>query len=633
MREFYITDCEVAPNFFCCTFLNYKNDVKHIFTIHEGDLSQLEPFCSFWNNCKKNHAYIVTFNGNHYDIPIYEKLFDLFTNHKKGHGINFSLYEFSKLIINTDFWWKNEDGSNNQNTRYKYVKGIISIDLYLYWSRMLRLSKKISLKSLAIQLKYHTVQELPYDPDKILQEKDFDKVIHYNSVHDINITKMLCEKLKDQIKLRAEINQQYGLFCYSWDGPKIGMNLLRNFYKKKYHKKLSIYKYYDTISLNDIILPEVFFKKEKGYTKFHKKKIVFNTNYDLLNHFNSLTVSSSKEISARVLLKQNNDMILVSDFGSGGIHGVAFNGVLEPKKDELIIDIDASSYYPSLIETLKCLGEVLPIYSKMKEDRIKAKKEGNKVISDTYKLCLNSVYGMLGNKFSGIQNIKDQLSITVNGQLILQMLTEKIMETGASVVYQNTDGITVLCKKTQEYEIKQICKSITDIFPKIIWEYEYFKKMIIKDVNNFLNITTDGKIKRKGLFVYNKQLGDSVDFLIIPKALSAYFVEGIKPEEFVKNHNDIHDFCSSKKVAKKFEVWWGNKKQQQLNRFYVSKKGKYLFRKDKYENKFHHLLKDSGVQLYNNVGKEFPKDIDYSWYIKKIYDIIYEIQPLQLKLF
>ena len=49
------------------------------------------------------------------------------------------LKEWSDYIINNDYWW-----NDSELKKYKYHNKWIDIDLYLYWSKMLRLSKKLS---------------------------------------------------------------------------------------------------------------------------------------------------------------------------------------------------------------------------------------------------------------------------------------------------------------------------------------------------------------------------------------------------------------------------------------------------------------------------------------------------------
>lgn len=61
--------------------------------------------------------------------------------------------------------------------------------------------------------------------------------------------------------------------------------------------------------------------------------------------------------------------------------------------------------YPSIIIQHKCypkhLGEeFLHIYSKIYNERLKAKKEGNTLVDSTYKLALNGLSGNLQSQYS-----------------------------------------------------------------------------------------------------------------------------------------------------------------------------------------------------------------------------------------
>ena len=198
------------------------------------------------------------------------------------------------------------------------------------------------------------------------------------------------------------------------------------------------------------------------------------------------------------------------------------------------------------------------------------------------------------------------------------------------------DGLSVRMLKTKTDWFKKTVSSVETKF-NVKFEYAYYKKMILRNVNSYLAIDTDNKIKQKNEFVENPDLGNNIDFLIIPKALKAYYVDGIDYEKFIKEHKNIYDFCASKKVDKSYSVYWTSpdgirSKQQRLNRFYASKKGGYLFKvRDGSDN---HLLKDSGVMIYNNHKDSFPTDINYEFYINKVREIVVQLNNNnQLSLF
>ena len=162
-------------------------------------------------------------------------------------------------------------------------------------------------------------------------------------------------------------------------------------------------------------------------------------------------------------------------------------------------------------------------------------------------------------------------------------------------------------------------------------EHEIYSKIIYKNVNNYIAITQDGKYKQKGLFVPKPLLGNSVDELVIAKALEAYYTKDILPREFISNPDkyDLHiyDYCKSNKIGKDFVVWWNGQIQQQLNRYYFSKKGAYLFKQKHGQGTMQHVNVGQAVTLYNNHQQQSWEEynINYNYYISATQKIIDEI--------
>lgn len=189
------------------------------------------------------------------------------------------------------------------------------------------------------------------------------------------------------------------------------------------------------------------------------------------------------------------------------------------------------------------------------------------------------------------------------------------------------DGLSAKVHKSKTEWFKQVVTDCEKQF-SVKFEYGYYKKMVLQHVNSYTALDTDDRLKQKGLFVEVPELGNNCDFLIIPKALKAYFIDNIPYKEFILNHKNIYDFCASKKVDKSYDVYWTSpdaikSKQQRLNRFYASKKGGYLMKHR--EDTEAHLLKDSGVMIYNNYSPTFPTDINYEFYINKVRTIVTEL--------
>lgn len=79
------------------------------------------------------------------------------------------------------------------------------------------------------------------------------------------------------------------------------------------------------------------------------------------------------------------------------------------------------------------------------------------------------------------------------------MLIERLEENGISVVSANTDGIVSAIPKDKERVYNEIC---FDWMLTTSYELEFtdYKAVASRDVNNYIAVKTDGKIKRKGVF-------------------------------------------------------------------------------------------------------------------------------------
>ena len=129
----------------------------------------------------------------------------------------------------------------------------------------------------------------------------------------------------------------------------------------------------------------------------------------------------------------------------------------------------------------------------------------------------------------------------------------------------------------------QVHKSKKDLFFEICnkWcqettyslEYNYFKKIFFQNVNSYIALTSDGKIKQKGNFLTSTELHKNKSFRVIALALEQYFINDIKVEDFIKSHNNIFDFVGRSTATKgKFyhEDITSKEKLPHLIRYYPS---------------------------------------------------------------
>jgi hypothetical protein len=141
-------------------------------------------------------------------------------------------------------------------------------------------------------------------------------------------------------------------------------------------------------------------------------------------------------------------------------------------------------------------------------------------------------------------------------------------------------------------------------------------------------------VKEKGCFITTPRLGKGMEFPIIYKAIKEYFLNGKDFSQYIRNHDNILDFCSYKKLSKKDNAtcFWKGEKQQLVNRYYASRAGAHLYARKLKEgsSKYSvtHILKDSPVILLNKLDNKpiSERSINYSFYLSKARESIVSLE-------
>ena len=608
----YVYDIEVFKNVFHCTLLNTETEelIKFECSIRKNEM---EEMCKFF---LQPDICLVGYNNIHYDNPIINYCIEYFSNSKYTYNkICMSIFNLSTIITkdkeNIDKW-----------KRWKYANNFYTLDLLtMLYSQALR----VSLKEMQVTMMYKNVQEFNCNWQIPLATTEIDSMIDYN-INDVMSTYELLKRCEKDIKLRLDIEDQYNIKCLSKDGVNIGMQILAEEYMRKTGISWNILKDLrspaDTINLNEIILP---------FIKYDTKIL-----QDLLIEMKSLTVSPGRKSYEKKFLLGDR----VISVGVGGIHTINESEIIIPNENEILVDLDVASLYPSMLLNFdfypRHLGkEFKEVYADIRERRIKAKHAKDKVTDATLKLALNGLSGNLQNEFSWCYDPKAVMGIRINGQLLLLMLTEKLMTLGITPIQLNTDGIFVKMPKSVYSEAMKICKEWENL-TGLVLEEDRFKAFYQLAVNDYFGVFENNLIKEKGCFITSVIQGKGLTPKIIPKAVEKYFLEDIKPEEFIKQHTDIKDFLMSEKTGKQWTVEYNGQTQQRTNRFYASTDGCFLYKWkiDDGVKKYQNMLTASGITLLNNFDnlKENPK-INYQYYITEANKIINQLKTKQLSLF
>lgn len=628
---------EVYKNFFSCTFIDFDSDETYVFEISER-VNQLTEFVEFVNKIR----YFIGFNIVHYDNPIIMYLVKNVgeLKEKPWDDITMRLKSLSDCIIGDD------EGHNYKlYSKYKYPP-YTSVDLFLYWSKLTRRSRKLSLKSFAININWPRIQELPIPHDSLIRLDQIDDLLSYNK-NDSEVTKALARKMSKDINLRVAARTRYGFDCLSWDGVKLGLNVLVKRYCDRTERDMrdvnALRTYRESIDIGGLLLPIINFKEgDVGVREFiEDKKLVrqFKSFYGLWKYLQNLTVTTTKSISCQVMYKGNR-----YDVKSGGLHTYHNASVVTVPEGWYYRDKDVSSYYPSFGEAWDIGPEHLgPEFTQelgfVKAERIdlKHRGEGKSSAAELLKLAMNGgFYGNTNNEYTPMYDPRAMLKITMNGQLLLLMLCEALIDIGVVIDMCNTDGITILYPKELHEQVEEICDE-WQAMSRMELETVVYTKVVRKDINNYLAFYEEKgvtKVKEKGMFLTDPPIDMSHDFVIIPIALRAYFEHGTPIEETIKNHKDIYAFCASMKVDKAYGVWWNGSQQQRLNRYFVTKGGAYLY-KSKDGSTMEHMMKGYPVRLFNDYY-EAPMEeynIDYAYYVSKTREVLTELEPTQSTLF
>jgi hypothetical protein len=236
-----------------------------------------------------------------------------------------------------------------------------------------------------------------------------------------------------------------------------------------------------------------------------------------------------------------------------------------------------TSYYPSLSIANRLhpehLGDVFcDIYKTLFEQRRSYPK--GTAENAMLKLALNGVYGDSNNQYSPFYDPKYTMSITVNGQLLLCMLAEKLMP-HMQLIQINTDGLTVRCPRHLLGWLDEVCEWWEQL-TGLQLEHAHYSRMFIRDVNNYIAEYNDGKLKRKGAYEYELGWHQNHSMLVVSKAAEAALLRGEDPCEFIMNHDDVYDFMLRTKVPRSAIVMWGTERVANTNRYYISTDGDIL---------------------------------------------------------
>ena len=628
-------DYETIVNCFVGVFVDYKDsNVKHLFVVHEqrNDFSKLVTFLQRNVTEKEWH---ISYNGLAFDAQITQFILD---KHKSLERMSTSdiiknIFNFAQETIK-----KTETGTFATYAPSKLK--IRQIDLFKlnHWDNKAKMS---SLKWIQYSMDWNNVEEMPHHYlQPVTDIHTLNAVVDY-CVNDVLSTKEILKHSKEQIQLRQTLTKEYNIDLFSASEPRISKELFLHFLHEKLGWEKSEIKQLrtprDYIVLADCVLPYVQFK----LPEFQK----------ILEYFRKMVITSTKD-KLKYTMEYKG---MKTDYGLGGIHGARDMGIYEAEPGWTIMTSDVVSYYPNLAIKNQWAPEHLPkkefceLYEGIFEERKKIPKSDPK--NYVYKIILNSTYGLTGDENSFLFDPKMTMNITINGQLLLSMLYEMltIAIPEAVPLMQNTDGLEMMIPNDKIDIYHKVCGE-WEYITKLSLEHDEYSKMIIGDVNNYIAVYKNGKTKCKGRFEWEDLEKKKVaifhknkSFLIIPKAIYAYLVNGIKPEDFLAQNQNILDYCGGVKAK---GAWHFQErfikdgdvhvnKLQKIIRYFISTTGSKLV---KCHQDGREIQVEAGQWMQTTINKMVDKpfedyNIDIKYYTDAIYREIDQIQRIKSRAF
>jgi hypothetical protein len=637
-------DIEVFNNFFLLIAKTMHDGQYHIFRIFDlvaFQANEIEQLIQFFSNKKR---FFVGYNNRNFD----DQLVGFIVKNRKKFNtmeisdINKALKKAASSIIDPNKRW------------YRIPTSFRSIDLM----KVIQVGKATkSLKQVAINLRWPLILEMPISPHAPVELAHGPDLMKYCK-NDVNITEHLYKAIRRDINLRAKASVAYGVNLLSASNSMMSSKILDHTYAKasgqkpwEFRDKRSPREW---IGMEDIVAEQIEFKT-KPMQEFLDGLLLDNIWAGNVNHFAGPNTTQVWKKEIRI---GNTDYLLAK----GGLHSANHQPTVYMSSNGYsLIDIDADSYYPRTMLNQKIKpGHLDPVFltafETMVNDRLDAKKRGDMVKSESLKITINSVFGKCNYDGYWLYDPLALYRVTINGQLFLLMLIERLEMEGIPVIYANTDGIIARVHKRQQERFEKIC-NLWMAETNYTLSFSGYDLFALRDVNNYLGVMSNGKVKGKGDMDKDNLTNPTVilglmkgyNAPVVPLAIHNYFVHGIDIRQTIEDHEDILDFCKGQKVGNTFQQVYIEKLNeeglvmarepiQKINRYFACKRSHGgILSKVKADGFRTQMVKGTNVYILNDL-RAYEKEglgtsiVDKQFYIKEAEKVVGLFRTKQLEL-
>lgn len=574
ISDFNDTDAKKLYEFLCYIFQNNVTTTLFGFNSKDYDNLMLNAFLIYYRNCKDIKELLTKLNNISKDI-IKSQNEDTFYQ-------NQTLNELRKVQINYRTCDIQKVFALN-----KAKKSLKQTSINIKWYNLLEfdISKfPITEKDAHYYRDNHSIYKgasLEYLNESVGKWERYitPEILETMKVYNYNDVFMVCEIIRlkyEEICLRFDISKEYNVNVLSASRAKIADILITKLYSQfsglQPNEFENLRTFRKGLSLLDCISHKVHFQTIE-LTEFLsklKRMQIANTKGDLNE---TLTIGDT-----------------VYNVALGGLHSEDYPAIFKASDNISYRDCDVTSFYPINIRNNNIKPKHLDknawerLITLLINGRIEAKRNGQKTKAEALKIVINSgLFGKLNFIDFWLFDMKAAMQVTINGQLFLLMLIEKLELAGIRVISANTDGIVSEIPKELESEYARICAE-WEAELGFNLEYTDYELYVRRDVNHYFTIKPNGSAKLKGhlnnkLFV--EDLLKGYDAPIVPTAVFNYFAKGIDVMTTLRDATNILDFCKTQNIKKASGVYTiqvvnGETVVNEINRairFYVSNTG------------------------------------------------------------
>lgn len=459
----------------------------------------------------------------------------------------------------------------------------------------------VGLKAYGARMHMPKLQDMPIAHDEMITPDQEPVLLEYCH-NDVDTTAELLNQLEGELMLRVEMSRRYGADMRSKSDSQMA--------EQAYITSMGLKR-----QENDI--PKTVRYTPPAFLKFMDAELQGLLDRVSKHVFNMNQVTGHVQLPDFLGLKTIKFGSGEYQLGVGGIHSVHDRQVCHIAGDDHMCDIDAASFYPSII--LECgfvpaaLGKrFVEEYRKIYERRLEAKRNGDKITDATLKISLNGTFGKLASRYSVLYSPDLMLAVTLTGQFTLLMLIEWLERAGALTLSANTDGIAIKYTKEQKDLIEKVVSKFSEV-SGFSFEYTPYRALAMKDVNNYIAVKPDRKLKVKGIYA-PLSLKKNPTAQVSSDAVGEWLASGTAFETTIRSAPFTH-FISARNVT-------GGGQQ---NGVYLGKVVRWYQSTDasnepiKYASNGNKVPKTEGAKACMTLLDKttHPADLDYDWYNKE----------------